>query len=81
MWTPGVRQAEGNSDTYGTCGHEVEPEQPALECDICERWEHVECVRRPDKIDERLYLALMANPSKALLFCCTTYVSMQRLYC
>ena len=34
--------------------------------------EHVECLRRPDKIDERLYAALMASPSKALLYCCTT---------
>ena len=61
MWTPGVRQTEGNSDTCGTCGHEVEPEQLALECDICKRWKHVECVRRPDKIGEGLYSALKAN--------------------
>ena len=39
--------------------------------DVCEKWEHVECVRRPDRIEERLYTALMASPSKALLFCCT----------
>ena len=69
MWTPGGKQAEENKDT---CGYAVEPEQPAMECDICQRWEHVECLRRPDKIDERLYAALMASPSKALLFYCTT---------
>ena len=50
----------------------VEPEQPAMKCNVCQRWEHVECPRRPDKIDERLYTALMASPSKALLFYCTT---------
>ena len=72
MWTPGVRQADVNKDTCERCGKGVEPEQPALECDVCERREHVECVRRPDRIEERLYTALMTNPSKALLFCCTT---------
>ena len=32
----------------------------------------MECLCRTDKIDERLYAALMASPSKALLFYCTT---------
>jgi len=31
----------------------------------------VECVRQPDRIEANLYVELVANPSKALLFCCT----------
>ena len=72
MWTHGVKQAEENKDTCGTCGYAVEPEQPALECNVCQRWEHVECLCQPDKIDEKLYAAFMASPSKALVFYCTT---------
>ena len=72
MWTRGLRQADVNKDTCETCGKGVESEQPALECDVCERWEHVKFVRQPDRIEERLYTALITNPSKALLFCCTT---------
>lgn len=72
MWTPGERRSDATQDACGTCGREVEPEQPALECDVCETWEHVECMRRPDRIEERLYTVLTTHPSKALLFCCTT---------
>ena len=64
MWTPGLRQTEGNRDTCRTYGNEVEPEQPALECDVCERWEHMECVRRLDKIDKGLYAALLNGKPK-----------------
>ena len=71
MWMSGLRQADVNKYTYETCGKGVEPEQPALKW-VCERWEHVECVCRPDRIEERLYTALMTNLSKLLLFCCTT---------
>ena len=71
MWMPGERRGDATKDACGTCGREVQSEQPAMECDVCERWEHVECMRQPDRIAERLYRALMANPSKALLFCCT----------
>ena len=72
MWTPGERRTNAAKDVCGTCGLEVEAEQPAMECDICEKWEHVECVRRPDRIESGLYAALIASPSKALLYCCTT---------
>ena len=72
MWVPGVKQAEENKDTCRTCEYAMEPEQSTLECNVCQRWEHVEYLRRPDKIDERLYAAFMASPSKALLFCCMT---------
>ena len=72
MWTPSSRQAGSSKDTCGTCGKEVEPEQPAMECNVCEKWEHVGCLRRQDRIETELYEALITNQSKALLYCCTT---------
>ena len=66
----GSRQVEPK-DTCGTYASEVGPDQPALECDVYERWEHVLCLHLPDRIEENLYTALVPNPSKALLFCCT----------
>jgi len=72
MWTPGSRQAGSKKDTCETCGKEMEPEQPALECGVCEKWEHVGCLRQPDRIEMKLYEALLENQSKALLYCCTT---------
>ena len=72
MWMPGGRRTDATKEVCETCGLEVEAHQAAIECDICEKWAHVECVRRPDRIESSLYAALMANPSKALLYCCTT---------
>ena len=43
----------------------------ALACDICEEWEHVSCLRGPDKLDEALYTAVNNCRSKAILFVCT----------
>ena len=65
MWTPGGRRTDATKDVCETCGLEVEAHQAAMECDICEKWEHVEYVRRPDRIESSLYAALMASPSKA----------------
>ena len=43
----------------------------ALACDICEEWEHMSCLRGPDKLDEALYTALNNCRNKAILFVCT----------
>ena len=73
MWTPGGQTSKDKSvDSCGTCGSEVKPDQHGLQCDFCENWEHVECIRRPDRISDKLYAALVESRSKALLFCCTT---------
>ena len=66
---PGGRRTDATKDVCEKCG---EAQQAAIECDICEKWEHVECVRQPDRIESSLYAALIASPSKALLYCCTT---------
>lgn len=42
-----------------------------MECDICEGWEHVSCLRQCDKLSGELYEALQMCRSKALLYVCT----------
>ena len=42
-----------------------------MQCDICESWVHVSCLRGPDKLDDVLYDALTNSRSKALLYVCT----------
>ena len=51
---------------------ELDQDQHVLQCDFCETWEHVECIRWSDRISGELYDMLVENRSKALLFCCTT---------
>ena len=55
--------------TYVELVTEVEPDQYGLQCDFCETWEHVKCIRRPDTIPDKLYATLVESRSKPLLFC------------
>ena len=43
----------------------------AVACNLCERWEHVACIRYCDKLAEPLYTALVRCHSKALLYVCS----------
>ena len=54
-----------------SCKKEVTDMDMALACNICEEWEHVSCLRGPDKLEEALYTALNNCHSKAILFVCT----------
>lgn len=47
-----------NSFPCTNCQEGVTDEDMALECDICEEWEHVSCLRGPDKLNKTLYRAL-----------------------
>ena len=49
----------------------VSTEQPAMECDFCDSWEHVACVRECDRVDHELYEALMKSRSKNILYMCS----------
>ena len=71
MWTPKEkRRTEVPADTCGICGDEVGQEQKAMQCDMCETWEHVTCVRVPDRVDDILYEAITKCRSKAIVYCC-----------
>ena len=54
-----------------SCKEEVGEEDKAVECDLCDQWEHMLCVRSADRPTESMYQALMENRSKAILYICT----------
>ena len=54
-----------------SCKKDVEDEESAIECDLCDKWEHILCVRSAERPTESMYQALMANRSKAILYICT----------
>lgn len=58
-------------DTCTTCKKEVSSEHQAMECDFCDSWEHVTCVRESDRVDQELYHALMKSRSKNILYICS----------
>ena len=53
------------------CKDEVGDDDKALECDLCEKWEHVTCVRAVDRPQEAMYQALIDNRSKAIMYVCS----------
>ena len=53
------------------CKNEVLDDDKALECDLCEKWEHVTCVRAVDRPQEAMYQALIDNRSKAIMYVCS----------
>ena len=55
------------------CKKTTNEEDQAMECDLCEGWEHVGCVRQSDRLSHELYEALIMCRSKALLYECTRF--------
>ena len=59
-------------DPCVTCKKEVESDHKAIECDLCEEWEHVVCVKEFDRPSEELYEALVrCRGSKAIQYVCS----------
>ena len=59
-------------DPCVTCKEEVESDHQAMECDYCEQWEHVECVKERDRPTEELYQALVrCRGSKVIQYVCS----------
>ena len=54
-----------------TCSKEVGVEDRAMMCDLCEKWEHVECIRLGDRPTEALYTELVRCRTRSLVFSCT----------
>ena len=50
------------------CKNNVEVEDKAILCDLCEQWEHVACIKQSDRPSEALHEAMVSCRSKALLF-------------
>ena len=55
-----------------TCQEEVQDHDQALQCELCEQWEHVECIKVCDRPSEELYTVLSVASSKAIMFTCTS---------
>ena len=64
-------KVESASDLCSTCQKEVEEGHEALQCDICERWEHLLCIKVCHRPTTECYNVLSASPSKALVFACS----------
>lgn len=45
------------NDSCGTCGNQVGESDRAPVCDVCERWEHVGCIRECDRPTEALIVS------------------------
>ena len=55
-----------------TCQVEVRDHDQALQCELCEQWEHVECIKVCDRPSLELYTVLSVSSSKAIVFTCTS---------
>ena len=51
--------------------HAVKEEDGALQCDLCEVWERLRCIKVCDRPSHECYSVLIQSVSKALLFVCT----------
>lgn len=51
-----------------TCKEEVTSEEKAFLCDLCELWEHVNCISQSERPSEALYEAMVSCHSKAIVF-------------
>ena len=59
-------------DPCVTCKSEVEADHKAMECDLCEQWEHLGCVKECDRPSEELYAALVrCRGSKSIQYVCS----------
>ena len=62
------------------CNNEVGNADKAMECSICERWEHMACVKRCDWLDDELYEAMVRCPtSRSILYVCSPCRKMESI--
>ena len=66
-------EIESKLDLCSMCQEEVEEGHEALQCDICERWEHCLCIKVYHRPTTECYNVLCASPTKALVFMCSRY--------
>ena len=51
--------SEAVEDLCVACQQPVGDSDQSLECDLCDRWELVTCVRQCDRLSEELYATLV----------------------
>ena len=73
MWrTPteiGTRQRRAS--LCSLCGKAVQDSDKAINCDVCDTWEHQNCVRQADRLSEELYQNITLCNSKSIVYVCT----------
>lgn len=69
--SPENRKGETMDDLCVTCKNPTADEDEAMACDVCDKWEHVGCLRNRDKLSTELYEALKGCHSRAILYVCT----------
>ena len=52
-------------------GEEVKEEDETLQCDLCEMWKHLKCIKVCDRLSHECYVALTQSICKLLFFNCT----------
>jgi len=62
-----------------TCQVEVRDHDQALQCELYEQWEHVECIKVCDRPSLELYTVLSVLLSNAIVFTCTSRVPSRHL--
>ena len=53
------------------CKVNVSDTEKAIQCELCEDWEHMDCIRECERPDSTLYEALVRCRTKCLSFICT----------
>ena len=53
------------------CKKDVGNDDKAFQCEVCEEWEHVDCIRECERPDSSLYDCLVRCRTKCLSFICT----------
>ena len=59
------------TDPCSTCKKEVMESEQALFCDLCEWWEHLDCIRASDKPSQQCYNALTESRCTSIVFTCS----------
>ena len=54
-----------------TCGENVGNDEKALQCDLCDTWEHQRCVRETERLSDELYECITTCSSKSIMYVCT----------
>jgi len=67
----GQSSGKEHEDRCVTCGQEVKEDDEALQCDLCEVWEHLTCIKLCDRPTNDCYAALSQSLCKSLVFTCT----------
>ena len=63
-----LQLAMNTTDPGSTCKREVLDMEQALFCDICEWWEHLDCIRVNDKLSQQCYNALIESRCNSIVF-------------